>query len=88
MVMIVGERPIDIGHIEVVAIGNRSRGEPPLFDLFFEELNSNPSAFEMWLIVEFPHDTSRHLAHTVRYAAIILERLDWISVRFHFHRAY
>jgi hypothetical protein len=42
----------------------------------------------MWLVVEFPHDTSRHLAHTVRYAAIILERLDWISVRFHFHRAY
>ena len=76
MVVVVRERPIDIGHVESVAIGNRSRGESPFFDLFFEELDSNPSAFEMRLVVEFLHDTSRYLAHTARYAAIILERLD------------
>jgi hypothetical protein len=88
VVVVVRERPIDIGQVEIVAIGNRSRGEPSFFDLFLEAQNSNPSAFEMRPVVEFLHDTSRRLAHTARSAAIVPERLDWILARVYFHRAY
>jgi hypothetical protein len=66
IVVVVGETPIDVGHVEVVSVGNGPRGETPLFDLFFEKLNSNPSALEVGLVVEFPHDASRHLAHTAQ----------------------
>jgi len=82
MVIIVGERPVHICHVEIVAIGDSSRIEPTLFDLFFDELNGNPPAFEMWLVVKFLHDTSRHLAHTICYVAILLERLDWAPAEF------
>lgn len=82
IVIIVGERPVDICQVEIVAIGDGSWIEPPLFDLFFDELNGNPPAFEMWLVVEFLHDTSRHLAHNEYYAATILERLDWAPPEF------
>lgn len=75
MVMVVGECPVDISHIQIMAISDRSWIEFPLFDLFFDELNRNSSAFEMRLVVEFPHDTSRDLTHTADYVAILLERL-------------
>jgi len=84
VVVVVGECPIDIGHVEVVPIGDCSRFKPPLFDLFFEELNGDASAFEMRLVVEFLYDTSRYLAHTGRYAAIALERLYWTLTDFTF----
>ena len=51
IVAIVRERPVDIGHVEIVAIGAGSRIEPPLLNLLFDELSGNPSAFEMWLVV-------------------------------------
>ena len=77
MVMVVRERPVDISYVEIVTIGDRPRIQSPFFDLFFDELNGDPPAFEMWLVVEFLHDTSCHLAHTRHYIATILERLDW-----------
>ena len=41
VVMIVGERPVDICHIEIVAIGDGSWIEPSLLDLFSDELNGD-----------------------------------------------
>ena len=51
MVMVVGERSVDIGHVNVMTVGDRPRFETAVLDLRFDELNGDPSAFEMWLVV-------------------------------------
>jgi hypothetical protein len=88
MVVVVRERSVDISHVEIVAVGDRPRIQSPFLNLFFDELNGNSPAFEMWLVVKLLHNTPRHLTHTEHYAATTLERLDWAPAEFHFHRAY
>jgi hypothetical protein len=84
MIVVVRERPVDISHVEIVTISDRPRGQSSFFDLFFDELNGDPPALEMWLVVEFLHDTPFHLAHTEHYAATVLERLGPFGLGFMF----
>jgi hypothetical protein len=51
VVVVVRESPIDVGHVDVVTVGDRPRFEAAIFDLRLDELDGDPSAFEMWLVV-------------------------------------
>jgi len=51
VVVVVRERPVNIGHVNIVTVGDRSRAEATVLNLRFDELDGDPSAFEMWLIV-------------------------------------
>ena len=51
MVVVVRECPIDVCHVDVVTVSDRPRFEAAVLDLRFDELDSDPSALEMWLVV-------------------------------------
>jgi hypothetical protein len=51
MVVVVGERSVDVGHVNVATVGDRPRFETAVLDLHFDELDGDPSALEMWLVV-------------------------------------
>jgi hypothetical protein len=49
--VVVRESPIDVGHVDVVTVGDCPRFEAAVLDLRLDELDGDPSAFEMWLVV-------------------------------------
>jgi hypothetical protein len=49
--VVVRERSIDIGHVDVVTISDGPRFEATVLDLRLDELNADSSAFEMWLVM-------------------------------------
>ena len=51
VVVVVRECPVNVGHVNVVTVSDRPRFETTVFDLRLDELNSNPPAFEVWLVV-------------------------------------
>ncbi len=51
MVVVVRERPVDVGHVNTVTVGDRPRFEAALLDLRFDELDGDSSAFEMRPVV-------------------------------------
>lgn len=51
VVVIVGERRIDVGEIEVVPIGDSFRSEPLLLDACLDDADGNPRPLDMWLVM-------------------------------------
>jgi hypothetical protein len=51
VVVVIRERSIDVSNVDLVTVGDRPRFEATVFDQRFDELDSDPSAFEMWLVV-------------------------------------
>jgi hypothetical protein len=51
VVVVVRECPVDVGHVDIVTVGDRPWFEASILDLCFDELNGDPSAFEMWFVV-------------------------------------
>jgi hypothetical protein len=51
VIVVVRERSIDIGHVDVVTISDGPRFEATVLDLRLDELNADSSAFEMWLVM-------------------------------------
>jgi hypothetical protein len=51
MVVIVRERSVYVGNVDVVTVGDGSWFEAAVLDLCFNKLNRDPPAFEMWLVV-------------------------------------
>jgi hypothetical protein len=45
------ERPIDIGHVDIVTVCDRPGFESAALDLRPDELDGYPPAFEVWLVV-------------------------------------
>jgi hypothetical protein len=48
--VVVRERPIDVGHVDIVTAGDRPWFEAAVLDLRFDELNGDTSAFELGLV--------------------------------------
>jgi len=52
MGVVIRQGVVDVGQVEVVAVGNRFRINPVLLNELPDEANGDPSPFEVWLVVD------------------------------------
>ncbi len=50
VVVVLGERPVDVRHVEVVPVRDRARIQPAVFDLLFDEPDGDPPALEVGFV--------------------------------------
>jgi hypothetical protein len=74
MVVVVCQRAVDIGHVEIVPLRDSVRGKPTVFDLDFNESNRDPATIEMGFVVEVVNDSTSDAAHIRCFVGIALER--------------
>ena len=63
VVVVVRQRAVDVGDVEVVAFCDRSRFESTALDTFPDELHRNPTLRDVGLVAQLPHDTGLLSAH-------------------------